>query len=434
MTQKICNDYNTIVSYAINQLKEELGEAFSMETINLAELGRRTGISRSKLRTWKKNGFVFNSYDATKRVNLPQKLDGYEDKLNSYLKRGIKNATVCFERLQKDGYPGSLTTIKRYISAHKYLLPARPGAIMPHGTRGRRYTTAPGYAFQMDWGFCNVTSFDGTTKRLSCLGMICHHCGKFYIEFFPNARQENLFIAMIHAFQYLGVPQEVLTDNMKSVVTKHGSNGEHVWQSDYGAFMKAVGFITKLCKPRHPYTKGKVERLMRYIKENFLPGRTFVTLLDLNKQAQVWCEEKNCKHRKGINDIPQNVHATVCTKNLKELDINSSSIYAYLCPERKVSFDGFVAYDGARYGIPFQYSDSVVRVHRVANTLQIFTQDLSEQIVVHTINENKDDVFYSGTLVKTKIDKFLNVSGSRHCSIEQQCREVALCWRDVPDG
>ena len=41
---------------------------------------------------------------------------------------------------------------------------------------------------------------------------------------------------------------------------------------------------------------------------------------------------------------------------------------------------------------------------------------------------------YSGTFVKTKIDKFLNVSGSRHCSIEQQCREVALCWRDVPDG
>ena len=42
--------------------------------------------------------------------------------------------------------------------------------------------------------------------------------------------------------------------------------------------------------------------------------------------------------------------------------------------------------------------------------------------------------FYSGTFVKTKIDEFLNVSGSRHCSIEQQCREVALCWRDVPDG
>ncbi|MCD2436570.1 CRISPR-associated endonuclease Cas3'', partial [Acidaminococcus sp. NSJ-142] len=46
--------------------------------------------------------------------------------------------------------------------------------------------------------------------------------------------------------------------------------------------------------------------------------------------------------------------------------------------------------------------------------------------------EHHSQVDYSGTFVKTKIDEFLNVSGSRHCSIEQQCREVALCWRDVP--
>ncbi|MBM6927641.1 hypothetical protein H6B51_17435, partial [Pseudoflavonifractor phocaeensis] len=36
--------------------------------------------------------------------------------------------------------------------------------------------------------------------------MICHHCGQRYIEFFPNAKQENLFIGMIHAFQYMGMP------------------------------------------------------------------------------------------------------------------------------------------------------------------------------------------------------------------------------------
>ena len=53
---------------------------------------------------------------------------------------------------------------------------------------------------------------------------------------------------------------------------------------------------------------------------------------------------------------------------------------------------------------------------------------------VNSIRDLSKSGYYSGTLVKTKIDKFLNVSGSRHCSIEQQCREVALCWRDVPDG
>ena len=59
---------------------------------------------------------------------------------------------------------------------------------------------------------------------------------------------------------------------------------------------------------------------------------------------------------------------------------------------------------------------------------------LSEMITYSTVLIRCEYANYSGTLVKTKIDKFLNVSGSRHCSIEQQCREVALCWRDVPDG
>lgn len=36
--------------------------------------------------------------------------------------------------------------------------------------------------------------------------------------------------------------------------------------------MKAVGFPTNLCKPRHPFTKEKIERLVRFIKENFLVG------------------------------------------------------------------------------------------------------------------------------------------------------------------
>ena len=61
-------------------------------------------------------------------------------------------------------------------------------------------------------------------------------------------------------------------------------------------------------------------------------------------------------------------------------------------------------------------------------TLQTNYQRLQDNLAYLKLKQD------SGTLVKTKIDKFLNVSGSRHCSIEQQCREVALCWRDVPDG
>lgn len=108
--------------------------------------------------------------------------------------------------------------MKRYIASHKHLIPAKRQQIAPQGNRGRRYTTGPGETYQMDWGFTDVLNYNEQVYRVACFAMICHHCGECYIEFFPNAKQENLFIGMIHAFQYMGIPRFVLTDNMKSVI------------------------------------------------------------------------------------------------------------------------------------------------------------------------------------------------------------------------
>ena len=68
----------------------------------------------------------------------------------------------------------------------------------------------------------------GTRAESLVFAMICHHCGKKYVEFFPNAKQENLFIGMIHAFLYMGIPEYILSDNMKSVVIKRDFDGYNV--------------------------------------------------------------------------------------------------------------------------------------------------------------------------------------------------------------
>ena len=51
------NDLQEIITHAIEEIKNELGDNFDLQKINLAELSRRTNISRSKLRRLKKNGF-----------------------------------------------------------------------------------------------------------------------------------------------------------------------------------------------------------------------------------------------------------------------------------------------------------------------------------------------------------------------------------------
>ena len=47
--------YIEIIAQAIEEMKEVQGESFSLENVNLAELERRTGITRSRLRRMKAN-------------------------------------------------------------------------------------------------------------------------------------------------------------------------------------------------------------------------------------------------------------------------------------------------------------------------------------------------------------------------------------------
>ncbi len=289
------NDLQEILTQTIEQMKIEQAEKFDLQKINLSELERRTGITRAKLRRLKANDFIKPHGDTGKKAAVTV-LSGYTGVIDDLLRNNVTNAVVCFDRINDLGYKGSLTQVRVYIEQHQDLIPPKRQLVSPQGNRGRRYETGPGEAYQIDWGFVNVETGIGTSYWAACFAMICHHCSLCYIEFFPNSRQENLFIGMIHAFYFMGIPGSVLTDNMKSVVVSRDLEGHLIWQNDYEAFMKLVGFRTKLCKPRNPFTKGKVERLVRYVKDNFLAGRVFSHLTDLNIEALKWCHRQNSRY------------------------------------------------------------------------------------------------------------------------------------------
>ena len=395
MNESYGNGYVPIIAQAIEEMKAEQGASFSLEQINLAELERRTGISRGKLRRLKKNGFQDCRRSGGFGKHKITKLTGYTGIIDALLKQGVSNSAVILKRLQESGFDGKLTIVKDYIAAHKHLLPAKRQQVAAQGNRGRRYSTDPGETYQMDWGFTDVLDYNGQTYRVACFAMICHHCGERYIEFFPNAKQENLFIGMIHAFQYMGIPRYVLTDNMKSVVLRRDLNGHPVWQKDYEAFMRTVGFDTKLCKPYHPFTKGKVERLVRFVKENFLADRVFYNVTDLNWQALEWCHAQNNIYHRAVASMPQQLHDAACSKVLRELP-DSKEIQFFLCPERRISFDGFVNYEGRRFGVPYSYPGRTARIMRSGDTIYIYSADLNALLATHDVTWSRRDSFCEG--------------------------------------
>ena len=58
MKDKVNDSLQESVNIALEAMRLEAGDKFSLSKVNLAELERRTGISRAKLRRLKSNGFV----------------------------------------------------------------------------------------------------------------------------------------------------------------------------------------------------------------------------------------------------------------------------------------------------------------------------------------------------------------------------------------
>ncbi len=159
------NGFEEIIAQTIEEMKSEQGSSFLLEHVNLAELERRTGITRARLRRWKKNGFTFKCHKSEGKKAKYTILNGYTAYLDDLLGKGVTNSSVCLRRLQEIGYTGGLTTVKDYISSHKHLVPAKRQMVAPQGNRGRRFLTEAGEAYQMDWGFTKVQDHNGKPIR-----------------------------------------------------------------------------------------------------------------------------------------------------------------------------------------------------------------------------------------------------------------------------
>ena len=103
----------------------------------------------------------------------------------------------------------------------------------------------------------------------------------------------TLIDGLEEAFVYFGgVPQELLFDQMKAVITLglRLEGGALVRNAEFLPFAHHWGFTPRACRPYRAKTKGKVERPVRYLRGNFVYGRDFLQDGDLDHQRQFWLE------------------------------------------------------------------------------------------------------------------------------------------------
>jgi transposase len=114
------------------------------------------------------------------------------------------------------------------------------------------------------------------------------------VSFYPRQDMQTLVDGLEEAFRYFGgVPRELLFDQMKAVITRdlRLEGGALIRNLEFLRFAHHWSFTPRACRPYRAQTKGKVERPVRYLRSNFVYGRTVLHDADLDAQRQQWLEQ-----------------------------------------------------------------------------------------------------------------------------------------------
>ena len=85
-----------------------------------------------------------------------------------------------------------------------------------------------------------------------------------------------------------GAPMEVLYDRMKIAVQAEAEDGTITPNLSLVAFLDHYGSAPRACRLHRAKTKGKVERLFRYIRQDFFLDRVFRNRDDPDVQFPEW--------------------------------------------------------------------------------------------------------------------------------------------------
>ncbi|NBQ88692.1 MAG: IS21 family transposase [Betaproteobacteria bacterium] len=152
-----------------------------------------------------------------------------------------------------------------------------------------RLRTLPGEQAQVDWGHFGHLQIGRARRPLMAFVMVLSHSRMIFLRFFLNARIDAFLRGHVEAFDALGgVPRVLLYDNLKSAVLERVGDAIR-FNPQLLALAGHHRFEPRPVAVARGNEKGRVERAIRYVRDNFFAGRSFTDLDDLNVQAAAWC-------------------------------------------------------------------------------------------------------------------------------------------------
>jgi len=320
--------------------QEDAMEVLALKRTGLSNrhIGRKLGLDRRTVKRYLDDPSVIGHRKESER---PSVVDSFKGQIRAWLDDDQwVTARWMHARLLPLGYTGSYERVKIFARSLKE-------------ERSRvaytRFETLPGEQAQVDFAEFMVDRPDGSIRRYYLFIIVLGYSRMLYAELLERCDQMSFLDAHIRAFDFFGgVPREVLYDRMKNVYIRRVA-GKHQFNASLVSMALHYGFTPRVAPAYAPWVKGKVERPITFVRENFWRGYAFSSLERANVDLGAWSQQ-----------AAQRVHGTtqqrVCERFLqekptlgKEPSLSFDTSYALF---RKVYKDCTFSFDGNRYVAP----------------------------------------------------------------------------------
>jgi len=237
-----------------------------------------------------------------------------------------------------------------------------------------RFEGVPGEFLQIDWGEVRNMEFTrpGLERQTRYFFAARLKYSRFmYVSFHTDMREETLLRCLIACFSTIGgVPWVVVTDNMKTAVLGRDEQHQPVWNPAYQKLAVEFKFHPEACAPASGNQKGAVENLVKFVKGNFIAGRSFHDDADLAEQCVAWLRQVNTERPSDATGQEPAVRLVEEQAKLSALPVTAHDYGVFDCVV--VSREGLVAIETNRYSVPAHLMGRAVTARIHATRIEVF--------------------------------------------------------------
>ena len=233
------------------------------------------------------------------------------------------------------------------------------------------YYFEPGLEMQHDTSPHKIM-IDDKKITLQCASLVLAYSRKIFIKYYARFTRFEAKLFLTEAIGFMGgACKRCIVDNT-SVILASGSGSNAVIAPEMASLLQFFGSEFIAHAVGHADRKAVVERAFFYVERNFLPGRTFKSLEDLNQQALKWCcEVANQKVKRSLGMTPD---AAYIQEKPYLLALPSVIPPVYALHHRLVDSHGYINLENNRYSVPQTLIGKQMDIYKYENRIQIYHQ------------------------------------------------------------